>query len=234
MPVFGIGPELVFPPPWLAEPDGLLAVGGDLSQSRLLLAYRNGIFPWYEEGQPILWWSPNPRLVLFPREMHVSRRLARTVRGGAFSVTFDTAFSQVIRKCGDFRGPGRNGTWITSDMRAAYTALHRAGYAHSVETWREGVLVGGLYGVSLGGCFFGESMFSEVSDASKVALAALSARLDAEGFTLIDCQMHTPHLERLGAREITRKAFLELLSQGLAARTTRKGSWAVPETASAR
>jgi leucyl/phenylalanyl-tRNA--protein transferase len=233
VPIFGLSEELVFPPPWLAEPDGLLAVGGDLSEERLVLAYRSGIFPWYEEGQPILWWSPNPRMILLPAELHVSQSLSRIIRKGEFEVTFDKDFPGVIRKCADFRGPRRDGTWITEDMHRAYIALHRAGYAHSVETRRDGVLVGGLYGVSLGGCFFGESMFSEVPNASKVALAGLVERLEAEGFTLIDCQNHTPHLERMGAKEVFRKDFLELLARGLRARRTRKGSWTLPEKATA-
>lgn len=231
MPIFGLSDELLFPPPWMAEPDGLLAVGGDLSQARLLLAYRSGIFPWYEEGQPILWWSPNPRMILLPSKIHVSKSLSRVIKKGTFEVAFDRDFPAVIRKCADFRGPRRDGTWITPEMYDAYVALHCAGYAHSVETWRDGALVGGLYGISLGGCFFGESMFSETDNASKVALTALATRLHAEGFTLIDCQNYTPHLERLGAREVFRKAFLLLLEDGLRARPTRRGSWAEPEAA---
>ncbi|MCX5770593.1 MAG: leucyl/phenylalanyl-tRNA--protein transferase [Candidatus Hydrogenedentes bacterium] len=211
MPVFRLSQEIVFPPPDLAVREGLLAVGGDLSPARLLLAYRSGIFPWYDEGEPILWWSPDPRMVLLPAQFHVSRRLARTLR--AFNVTWDTAFWEVIEACARAPRPGQDGTWIMPEMIEAYTRLHDLGYAHSVECRQDGRLVGGLYGVSLGRCFFGESMFHEVSDASKAALAALVQRAIEWGFGLIDCQVPNPHLVNLGAREIPRSKFLKLLEQ---------------------
>jgi len=222
MPVFRLTKELAFPPPHLASRDGLLAVGGDLSPERLLLAYRSGIFPWYDEGEPILWWSPDPRLVLLPAQFHVSRRLARTLR--AFKVTCDTAFRDVIEACACAPRPGQGGTWITPQMIEAYTRLHDLGYAHSVECRQDDRLVGGLYGVSLGRCFFGESMFHEVRDASKAALAALVQRTIEWGFGLIDCQLPNPHLVRLGAREIPRAKFLKLLEQCLDA-PDRLGRW---------
>lgn len=190
----------------LAEPNGLLAAGADLSLPRLLEAYRNGIFPWFSHNQPILWWSPDPRMVLFPAELKVSRSLARTMRNARFEVRADTAFGEVIEGC---RQPRReeSGTWITEEMAEAYGALHRAGFAHSVETWRDGELVGGLYGVALGRAFFGESMFTRVSDASKVALVALARQLERWSFGAIDCQMNTAHLASFGAREIPRAEF---------------------------
>ncbi len=223
MPVFQLTDALIFPPPVLAE-DGLLAVGGDLSEDRLLLAYRTGIFPWYSEEEPILWWSPDPRLILIPDEFHASRRLDRLVRQGVFSVTFDTAFDRVIEACGQAPRPGQDGTWITPEMREAYIGLHESGYAHSVECWQGEALAGGLYGVSLGRCFFGESMFSTMPNASKVALAALVRRLRSWSFDLIDCQVYTPHLCSLGAREIPREAFLEWLDASVQWET-RRGKW---------
>lgn len=224
MPVFRLTGSLSFPPPNLAEPEGLLAVGGDLSRRRLLLAYSIGVFPWYEAGGPLLWWSPPERMVLFPKEFHCSRRLRREIRRGRFRVTADTAFEEVIAGCAELRGPDREATWITDEMRAAYTDLHRAGYAHAIEVWEDDALAGGLYGVSLGGCFFGESMFSRRTDASKVALAHLTAACIAWDFPLIDCQLSTPHLASLGAREIPRDAFLRLLRKGVR-RPTRRGAW---------
>jgi len=208
----------------MATPEGLLAVGGDLSRQRLLLAYRQGIFPWYSEGEPILWWSPNPRLVIYPGKIHISRSLRRTLRRGRFRVTADRAFDQVIRRCA--RAPRRQGegTWITSAMEAAYSDLHRIGVAHSVEVWESDELVGGLYGVSLGGTFFGESMFARRSDASKVALVRLVHHLESRGFALIDCQVTTDHLLRLGAEEISRARFREELAAALKQRT-RRGPW---------
>jgi leucyl/phenylalanyl-tRNA--protein transferase len=190
----------------------LLAAGGDLSPERLLEGYRLGIFPWFSEGDPILWWSPDPRMVLFPSELKVSRSLGKTLRNLRYEVRFDSAFGEVIASCSAPR-KGAPGTWIGDAMVDAYLELHRLGYAHSVETWIDGGLGGGLYGVALGGVFFGESMFSRVRDASKIALAALVARLRAEGFGLIDCQMHTRHLESLGAREIPRSRFSRLLEE---------------------
>ncbi len=211
MPVYRLSDEFVFPHPSLAEPSGLLAAGGDLSPERLLLAYANGIFPWYSDPGPILWWSPDPRLVLFPRELKVSHSLRRTVKKQVFKVTLDCAFGEVIRACGGTREE----TWITGEMIEAYETLHGLGFAHSVETYCEGRLVGGLYGVAMGRAFFGESMFSVMSDASKVALVFLVEQLSERGFDLIDCQMSTEHLKSLGAREISRKEFLERLRAAL-------------------
>jgi leucyl/phenylalanyl-tRNA---protein transferase len=215
MALFRLGPDLIFPPPHLAEPEGLLAIGGDLSAERLLTAYRNGVFPWYEDGGPILWWSPDPRLVLFPSELRVSRRLRRTLRSNRFEVRYNTAFAQVIRACAETPREHEDGTWITAEMQAAYIRLHKLGHAHCVEAWRDGVLVGGVYGVQVGRCFCGESMFHTESDASKVALVTLVERLEAEGVALIDCQVKSEHLLRLGAREIPRDEFLMHLSLGL-------------------
>lgn len=211
MPIFVLSENIVFPPAHLADENGLLAVGGDLSLERLLSAYRHGIFPWYGEDEPILWWSPNPRLVLYPHELRVSRRLERLIRTGRFKITRDKAFHDVIAGCAGPRSKDRVGTWIVSDMIAAYTRLYEAGYAHSVEAWQDGQLVGGLYGLLLGRCFFGESMFTRVSNASKVAFVTFVRRLGARGCKLIDCQVTTTHLVRFGAREIPRKLFLKHL-----------------------
>jgi leucyl/phenylalanyl-tRNA---protein transferase len=196
----------------LRDPNGLLAAGGDLSPGRLLEGYRHGIFPWFSEGDPILWWSPDPRMVLFPAELKISRSLGKTLRNRRHEVRFDSVFGEVIASCAAPR-KGEPGTWIGEAMMAAYRELHRLGYAHSVETWIDGALAGGLYGVALGRVFFGESMFSRARDASKIALAALVAHLRSEGFGLIDCQMHTRHLETLGAREIPRSRFSRLLEE---------------------
>jgi len=196
----------------LAEPNGLLAAGADLSLPRLLDAYRNGIFPWFSHDQPILWWSPDPRMVLFPAELKVSRSLARTLRNARFEVRADTAFDAVIEGCRQPRR-GESGTWITEEMAEAYGTMHRTGFAHSVETWLDDKLVGGLYGVALGRAFFGESMFARVSDASKVALVALARQLQHWGFGVIDCQMNTAHLASLGAREIPRAEFTRRLRE---------------------
>ena len=215
MPVFRLTDALIFPPPAYAEPDGLLAVGGDLSPERLLLAYRMGIFPWYSEETPILWWSPNPRLVLFPDELKVSRSLQRLIKKGSFKVTTDCAFARVITQCAQVRTGRGEETWLTPEMIDAYTRLHELGYAHSVESWFDGELEGGLYGVALGSAFFGESMFSRKTDASKVALVAMVRRLTEYGFTLIDCQTSTRHLKSFGAREISRSEFLARLAQAL-------------------
>lgn len=212
MPVFRLDRRPIFPPPALAGPEGLLAIGGDLSQRRLLEAYRQGIFPWYDQpGGPILWWSPDPRLVLFPAELRVAKRLRRTIRQGRFEVRHNTAFAAVIRSCAEVERMEGSGTWITPEMQTAYIALHRSGFAECAECWRAGRLVGGIYGVRLNRTFFGESMFHIETDASKVALAALVERLKAEGVTLIDCQVRSEHLVRLGAREIPRTEFLERL-----------------------
>lgn len=196
----------------LKEPNGLLAAGGDLSPERLLEGYSRGIFPWYSEGDPILWWSPDPRMVLFPAEFKTSRSLGKTLRNRSYEVRFDSSFEEVIANCAAPR-EGEPGTWIGDAMIDAYLELHRLGYAHSVETWIGGELAGGLYGVAMGRVFFGESMFSRARDTSKMALSALVAHLKSGGFGLIDCQMHTRHLETLGAREIPRVRFSRLLEE---------------------
>ncbi len=198
----------------LKEPNGLLAAGGDLSPQRILEAYRHGIFPWYSEGDPILWWSPDPRMVLFPGELKVSRSLRKTVARDVYETRFDTAFADVIAACAAPRD-GHAGTWIVPEMIAAYTALHELGFAHSVESWRDGELVGGLYGMALGKVFFGESMFTRSPDASKVALVRLVERLKAEGYRVIDCQQATGHLASLGAREIPRNVFAKLVRESI-------------------
>ena len=207
-------PRQAFPPltQALQEPNGLLAVGGCLSSERLLAAYRSGIFPWYNVDEPILWWSPDPRLVLFPEKLQVSRSLRKTLRKGDFTVTLDTAFAEVLNGCAEPRADG-NGTWLNRDMKAAYSELHRLGYAHSVEVWFQDELVGGLYGVALGQVFFGESMFHSRTDASKVGFVTLVEQLTDWGFQLIDCQVHTDHLVSLGAEEISRQQFSKLLKQ---------------------
>jgi len=219
-----------FPDPYYAleEPNGLLAVGGDLSPARLLNAYRQGIFPWYSDGEPILWWSPAPRMVLFPQELKVSRSLHKTLRNTPLRITLDTAFSHVIEACSESRlnkDGSQSGTWITDEMKQAYISLHRIGFAHSVECWEGDELVGGLYGVSMGKVFYGESMFSRRSDASKVAFAHLVRQLVAWGFALIDCQVYTEHLASLGAREIPREQFLELLDQHCEPFEAHQGAW---------
>jgi leucyl/phenylalanyl-tRNA--protein transferase len=196
----------------LQEPNGLLAAGGDLSPERLLLAYRHGIFPWFSEGQPILWWSPDPRMVLFPQELKVSRSLAKTLRKRPFEVRMDTAFSAVMQCCAEPRR-GQPGTWISPAMIAAYTRLHELGIAHSVEAWQGDELVGGLYGIALGRMFYGESMFSRATDASKIAFVHLVRQLERWGFGMIDCQMKTAHLASLGAREIPREEFAHRLGE---------------------
>ncbi|WP_455388495.1 leucyl/phenylalanyl-tRNA--protein transferase [Petrachloros mirabilis] len=214
-----------FPPVELASPEGLLAVGGDLQPERLLEAYRHGIFPWYDDAQPILWWSPDPRAVLFPDKLHISRSLERTIRRGTFTLTLDRCFREVMTQCAGPRPQyPEGGTWITSAMIEAYTRLHDLGYAHSIEAWKEEQLVGGLYGVAIGGAFFGESMFSRAADASKVALVTLVRQLQAWGFQIFDCQQTSPHVMRLGAEEISRRDFVN----HLAAATTlpdRRGRW---------
>jgi leucyl/phenylalanyl-tRNA--protein transferase len=214
-----------FPPLTSArkEPNGLLAVGGDLTPQRLLEAYRRGIFPWFSEGDPILWWSPDPRMVLLPAELKISRSLAKTLRNRRFEIRFDSDFDSVIRACAAPRD-GQPGTWITPEMRNAYLRLHRLGYAHSVETWVDGELVGGLYGVAVGAAFFGESMFARARDASKIALVHLVRKLEEDGYGMIDCQMRTEHLASLGAREIPRARFSRLLRE-LVDYGRAPGSW---------
>jgi leucyl/phenylalanyl-tRNA--protein transferase len=211
MPIFRLTDRLAFPDPQLASAEGLLAVGGDLSPERLLLAYSLGIFPWYGRGEPLLWWSPDPRCVIIPAEVHVSRRLERKLRNKTFAVTCNRAFDAVISVCADLRRQEPGGTWLVPEMQAAYRQLHRLGYAHSVEVWQGEQLVGGLYGVALGRFFFGESMFHRVTDASKVALVTLCRYLAAHRFVLLDCQVPNPHLWRMGAKPLARSAFLETL-----------------------
>ena len=223
MPVFRLDERLLFPPPELAD-DGLLAVGGDLRPERLILAYSQGIFPWYSEGQPILWHSPDPRMVLFADALHVPKSLAKVLRKGAFEIRLDTAFADVIAACATTPRPNQPGTWITRAMKKAYVELHRQGYAHSAEAWQGGRLVGGLYGVSLGAAFFGESMFTRAPDASKIAYVACVRQLAAWSIGLIDCQVHTEHLERFGAYEVSRSKYLELLRIALD-EPTRRGRW---------
>jgi len=213
MPIFELPKEHVFPPPELARGDGLLAVGGDLSTRRLILAYRQGIFPWYNPGEPILWWSPDPRLILEPSNLHVSRRLGRIIRQERLQVTLDRAFKEVIRACSETRMKKGEGTWLTPEMIEAYTELHCLGKAHSIETWQGDRLVGGLYGIAIGRVFFGESMFTKASDASKVAFVNLVRQLSEWDFAMIDCQVTTWHLLRFGAKEIPRSSFLERLKK---------------------
>ncbi len=224
MPVYLLNDSLVFPHPMNAEPSGLLAVGGDLSTERLLLAYRNGIFPWYSEGDPIMWFSPDPRLVLKLSDLYVSRKLRKVIRLETFDVRFDTSFAEVIALCSRADRKAQEGTWITEEMMGAYIKLHQEGYAHSVETFYEGRLVGGLYGVSLGGAFFGESMFHTMSEASKVALYYLVDRLKNWDFDFIDSQVPNDHMRRMGGKEIDRETFLIMLVSTLNKETIR-GSW---------
>lgn len=197
----------------LTDPNGLLAVGGDLSVSRLLDAYSQGIFPWFSEGEPVLWWSPDPRMVLFPEELRISKSLAKTIKQGRFEVRFNTSFRKVITACSNIKRRGQSGTWITGNIIEAYCAMFDAGHAISAETWLDGQLVGGCYGIHLGRMFFGESMFHDVSDASKVAFVHMVELLKNEGVEMIDCQMKTAHLASLGAREISRDAFAKILSE---------------------
>jgi leucyl/phenylalanyl-tRNA--protein transferase len=224
VPVHRLSDLLIFPPPERAEPSGLLAFGGDLSPERLLLAYGRGIFPWPIGDLPLPWFSPDPRWVIVPSELHVPRRLERSLRRPRYEIRLDTAFGEVIRRCADAPRPGQDGTWITGAMIAAYERLHALGFAHSAEAWREGELVGGLYGVSLGSAFFGESMFTRAPDASKTALVTLIRKVDEWGFTIFDCQTHTPHVEALGARPWPRRLFLDALARAMS-EPTRRGAW---------
>ncbi|MGL4597052.1 MAG: leucyl/phenylalanyl-tRNA--protein transferase [Bacteroidia bacterium] len=207
MPVYLHPDSLEFPPLEYADEDGLLAVGGDLRVERILAAYRLGIFPWFNKNEPILWWCPDPRFVLFPEKVHVSKSMARVLRGGAFEITQNTNFEGVIRACSKIKRRGQRGTWLIPEMMAAYTELHRLGFAQSVEAWQDGKLVGGFYGIKLGRCFFGESMFSEVTNASKAAFLTFVQQFQDAGGVLIDCQVHTSHLESLGAEFIPRDNF---------------------------
>ncbi len=222
MPIYRLTSDLIFPHPSLSDEDGLLAIGGDLSVERLLLAYENGIFPWYD-GQPILWWSPDPRFILYPQNLKVSKSMKKVLRKNLYHVTFDKCFRKVITLCGELRS---GETWITNDMLESYCNLHKLGFAHSVETWSEDKLVGGLYGISLGRCFFGESMFSLMDNASKTALITLTVKLEQLGFHFIDCQVYSKHLESLGAVKVPREVFLNELAQGLKFKTLR-GIWEV-------
>lgn len=218
-------PQQPFPPAHLAmrDPNGLLAIGGDLSVARLIRAYSSGIFPWYNPDEPILWWSPDPRAVLIPEDIHISRSLEKSIRRGDYALSMDTQFSEVLAQCSGPRARSR-GTWLGLEMREAYDQLHAHGYAHSIEVWRRGELIGGLYGVALGRVFFGESMFSRASDASKLALYWLSRQLIAWGFGLIDCQVGSTHLKSLGAVDVSRERFLNLLRVAVA-RPPRTGLW---------
>lgn len=229
MPVYVLDSDLNFPPVFNAEPDGLLAVGGDLSPQRLLLAYQNGIFPWYSDNDPILWWSPDPRLVLYPDELKISRSMRPVFNQKKFRFTLDTDFPAVIGACQEMDREGQNGTWITEEMREAYETLHALGFAHSVEVWQDDGLVAGVYGISMGTCFFGESMFTTVSNASKAGFIHLVLGLRKLGFGLIDCQVKTKHLVSLGAREIPRRKFIQhLRADDLTA--TLRGPWTdIPE-----
>ncbi|WP_273430750.1 leucyl/phenylalanyl-tRNA--protein transferase [Chitinibacter tainanensis] len=224
--------RLEFPPltQALSEPNGLLAAGGDLSPNRILAAYQRGIFPWFMPGEPILWWSPDPRMVLYPAELHVHRSLDKVIRNKAYRVTFDTAFHAVMSACAEPRA-GQPGTWISAEMLAAYTALHEAGFAHSIECWIDGELAGGLYGMAIGKMFYGESMFARRPDASKIAFVHLVRWLDAQGYGLIDCQMYTDHLARFGAREIPRAQFMASLER-LTAQYVDPGPWSYDYQAS--
>lgn len=224
MPVFQLDHRLVFPPPQLADPDGLLAVGGDLRAERLLLAYSSGIFPWPTEGFPLLWHSPDPRFVLPHGALHVPKSLRRKLKKAPFRLSLDSAFSEVVRRCADKSRPGQKGTWITEEMVDAYTHLHELGFAHSVEAWEGDELVGGLYGVSLGGAFFGESMFANRPDASKIGFVTLVMQLWKWDIRLIDAQVHTKHLERFGGVHWPRKEYLHQLSIALKS-PTRRGTW---------
>ena len=224
MTVYLLDDSLVFPNPSHAEKTGLLAVGGDLRVERLLLAYRHGIFPWYSDGDPIMWFSPNPRLIIFLDDLYVSTKVKKIIKSKVFEVRFDTCFRDVITKCSRSDRRGQDGTWITDDMVQAYIELHDEGYAHSVETFHEGKLVGGLYGVSLGGVFFGESMFFEMSNASKVALYFLVEKLREWEFDFIDSQVPNDHMKSMGGKEVERATFLRLLESSLRAET-KLGKW---------
>ena len=228
MPIFRLLDDLVFPPPDYADPSGLIAVGGDLSSERLLEGYRVGIFPWYSEDQPILWWSPDPRFVLELDQFKISRSLRKTLRRRIFHVTFDRVFEDVIAACATVSREDQSGTWITPEMKEAYIKLHGLGYAHSVEAWFEGNLAGGLYGVSLGKAFFGESMFHHKTDASKVALAVLVEKLRRWNFHFIDAQQATEHMSSLGAKEISRRIFVKKLRSALR-HSTKRGKWHIED-----
>ncbi len=223
MTIFALNKEIIFPPVQLAEESGILAVGGDLSAERLIEAYRRGIFPWYSDGDPIIWWSPNPRFVLIPEELYVSKTMRQVLRRNIFTVTCDRDFRAVIQGCREPRRKER-GTWITDEMLEAYVGLHELGIAHSVEAWKDGELAGGLYGLSLGRCFFGESMFTRTDNASKAAFITLVRKLMELAFVIVDCQVYTAHLGSLGARHIDREDYIDILEEGLRHETIG-GSW---------
>ena len=227
MPVYLLGEDVAFPPPTAATPEGIVAVGGDVSPERLVNAYASGIFPWPVEGYPLLWFSPDPRFVLEPATVHVGRSLRKAMNRGRYRITADEAFTEVIDACAHAPRPGQDGTWITPELRNGYVRLHQLGFAHSIEAWEDDTLVGGLYGVSLGAGFFGESMFAAAPDASKVAFATLCQVLSSWGFHFVDCQVHTPHLERFGAKDWSRERFLAALDTALE-EPTRRGSWSAP------
>ena len=214
MPVYQLTEEIMFPKPELAEEDGLLAVGGDLRVERLLLAYCNGIFPCYSDDEPILWWCPKPRFIIKPNEVNISKSMKRVFNKGEFKVTFDNDFEGVIRNCKELR-ENKEGTWITNEIMSAYIDLFKNGFATSVEVYKDKKLVGGLYGVKIGKCFFGESMFSTVSNASKVALISMCKRLEKEGYIFLDCQMHTNHLESMGGKFVSWEDFKSMLQEGI-------------------
>lgn len=211
--MFILDDRIVFPPAHLADEEGLLAIGGDLSTERLLLAYRSGIFPWYNEDEPIIWWCPDPRFVLFPQNLRISKSMSTVLQNGKFRFTINKAFDGVIKNCTTITRKGQDGTWLTPAVQEAYTKLHELGYAHSAETWLNGELVGGLYGIKMGSIFFGESMFSKASNASKFAFIKYIQQLQKEGVVLVDCQVYTEHLESLGAAMIEREQFISILKQ---------------------
>jgi len=224
MPIYMLTDELRFPPPEGASPEGIVAIGGDFRPERLLLGYAQGIFAWPSEGLPLLWFSPDPRFALVPQHAHLPRKLRKLMRKEPYEIRFDTAFDQVIRRCAETPRAGQRGTWITDELMEGYEALARIGYAHSIEAWQDGKLVGGLYGVALGKVFFGESMFALAPDASKCAFATLLGQLVAWDFKLVDCQVHTEHLERFGAEEWPRALFLKQLRQA-ASLASKPGPW---------
>ena len=224
MPIYSLSKEMIFPPSSMWEKSLPVAIGGDLSANRLLLAYSLGIFPWFSEDEPIMWWSPDPRLILYPKDLHISSSLKKTIKKKRFKITMDTNFQQVIKACAI-----RDDTWITKEMIDAYIKLHKIGFAHSVEAWHNESLAGGLYGISLGGCFFGESMFTRVANASKAALVFLVDFLQGLSFDFIDCQVTSDHLTRFGAKEIKRDLFLKLLARSIQ-RPTLKGRWTANPT----
>jgi len=224
MPIFRLDNELVFPDPSYAEEEGILAIGGDLSVDRLILAYANGIFPWPRKGAPLLWWSPDPRMVLYPDDLIISHSLKQLIKSNKYSITYDKDFGSVIKHCAIIPRMGQDGTWITRDMIKAYLKLYREGFAHSVETWYEGELVGGLYGVSLGKVFFGESMFFKMRDASKFAFYHLVQLLKEWNFELIDAQQETDHMKSMGAKSVPRDVFMQQLENAVS-QPTYKGNW---------